>query len=537
MSADIVSATCPLPAIVDAMAGNTSSILRFRRRGVPTSVSYDRCWFDVHLLATALSSRGIGTGTRVAIHGATSYEWVLADLACVRTGAVSVALYASAPPQRVLDAAMESRCRLIFTDRADAVPLFRAAGLDVLFLDSEQESPEGTVGVSTLLDKIGDTGRRSAAPRHGPFTIVSTSGTLAEPKLFAVAAASLMFTMDRFAEIYGISGRDRLLLYLPLSHLPQRMMLYWGLGAEMDFVLSDPAHIVADGAHQPTLHVTVPRVLEYLHRRVVNAVQRAGADSPGARADAYRQAFGPAIRSIFVGSAPTDPALMAELLAAGLPVFEVYGTTELGMIGLNTPTHRRPGTVGRPIPWGQVRLDPDTREIQVRTPTPFLYGRLVDGYVEPHQWAPERFEPTADVGEYDDGYLVVRGRLRDFLVLSSGEKVFARPIETAVERECGAGMSQLVKLADGRLGVLLFFADGGDVDEADLVDRLQRVSRSLHPWERPKAYAIIGRMPTVEEGCLTETTKPRRHAIEGVHGRTARWLPLGSRKAAPIGTE
>jgi long-chain acyl-CoA synthetase len=358
---------------------------------------------------------------------------------------------------------------------------------------------------------------------------VSTSGTLSEPRLFTVHLAPLLFTMDRFVEIYDFGSGDRLLLYLPLSHLPQRMMLYGGLGIGMDFVLSDPAHMVADSAEfLPTLHVTVPRVLEHVRLRASTTLQRAGIDSAAARAAAYRQTFGAAIRCIFVGSAPTDPALLAELLDAELPVYEVYGTTELGMIGLNTPEHRRPGTVGKPIPWGEVRLDPDTREIQVRTPMPFLHGRLTDDGVEPHHWSPERFEPTADVGELDDGFLAIRGRLRDFLALSSGEKIFVRPIEDAFVAECGAGLCQLMRLDDGRLGVLLFYESGTAVDEADLVGRLERVNRSLHPWERPKAYAVVDRMPTVEEGCLTETTKPRRHVIEGVHGRLARWRRLRS---------
>jgi len=333
--------------------------------------------------------------------------------------------------------------------------------------------------------------------------------------------------MDRFAELYGFGGRDRLLLYLPLSHLPQRMMLYWGLGAGMDFVLSDPAHLVDDGVEfAPTLHVTVPRVLEHLRWRVRSALQRAGADSAECRAEAYRGMFGAAIRSIFVGSAPTDPALLVELLAAGLPVNEVYGTTELGMIGLNVPADRRPGTVGQPIPWGAVRLAPDTREIQVRTPTPFLHGRLVDGEIEEHRWDPDAFEPTSDVGDLDtDGFLTVRGRLRDFVVLATGEKVFVRPIEDAVAARAGAGICQVTPLDDGRLGALMFF-EGPVPDGLELTAGLSEVNASLHPWERVRAFATVDRLPTVEEGCLTETMKPRRHVIDEVHGRTASWCRL-----------
>ncbi|MBB5953853.1 long-subunit acyl-CoA synthetase (AMP-forming) [Saccharothrix tamanrassetensis] len=513
---------CSLPAVLDAMAGDETSSFIFRRDGASVRVSHARCRADAGAVAAALRERGVGPGSRVAIHGSTGYEWVVADLSCVLTGALSVALYPSAPLARAVAVAAESGCRTVFTDRADAAEAFRSAGFDVLFLGSG--GPAGIASVADLVAAHPGGRDEPAVPRRGPFTVVSTSGTLSEPKLFAVEAAPLLYTMDRFAEIYGIGRGDRLLLYLPLSHLPQRMMLYWGLRTGLDFVLSDPAHLAADGAeHQPTLHVTVPRVLEHIRWRVQAKLR--GANAPaGAAAAAYRAIFGSAIRSVFVGSAPTDPALMTELLAAGVPVFEVYGTTELGMIALNTPVARRPGTVGKPIPWGDVRLDPESREVLVRTPTPFLHGRLVDGRVEPRQWDPDRYEPTADVGEIDaDGFLRVLGRLRDFMVLPSGEKVFVTPIETALAEAVGAGLCQVTIRPDGKLGALIFFEPDAIPPDTEVDLAVRRVNRDLHPWERVKSYAVVGRMPTIEEGCLTETTKPRRHVIDEVHGRTARW--------------
>ncbi|UMP00006.1 AMP-binding protein [Amycolatopsis sp. EV170708-02-1] len=526
-----VTAPCPLPSMLDAITTDEVSSVIFRRAGRSMRVSHGQCRKDAGVVAAAFREKGISTGERVAIHGTTSYEWVLADLACVLVGALSVALYPSAPLERAVGVAAESRCGLVCTDRADAVTAFREAGFAVLFLGSSSEAPDGTESVEGLLAAAEDELAATAAiPREGPFTVVSTSGTLSEPKLFTVAATPLLFTMDRFAEIYGFGRGDRLLLYLPLSHLPQRMMLYWGLCNGLDLILSDPAHMTADGVdHRPTLHVTVPRVLEHVRWRVTKMLQGTEA-TPEAVTNAYQAVFGPAIRSIFVGSAPTDPGLMAELLAAGLPVHEVYGTTELGMIGLNTPDHRRPGTVGKPIPWGAVELDRETREVRVRTPTPFLHGRLDGGEVRPHHWEPGRFEPTADVGEFDaDGFLRVIGRLRDFVALPSGEKVFVRPIEDAVSKSAKAELCQVSIRADGALGALLFFAPDADETDDDAVNALIRVNQDLHPWERVKTYAVVRRLPTVEEGCLTETSKPRRHVIEQVHGEKANWHRLDTK--------
>jgi long-chain acyl-CoA synthetase len=521
---------CALPSVLDAMTRNTTSTLFFRRDGAMAKASHAQCRADADRVATALRTRGVLPGDRVAVHGDTSYDWVLADLACLLAGALSVALYASAPVARVLAAAVESGCRVALTDRPDAATALAAAGLDVLFLGGPGSGPPGVAAIGDLLDGPDSvTSPPVPAPRRrGAFTVVSTSGTLSEPRLFVVHSAPLLSTMDRFAEIYGLDGRDRLVLYLPLSHLPQRMMLYWGLGAGMDFVLSDPVHLTADSAElAPTLHVAVPRVLEHLRWRVTQSLGLAARDSAVARARAYRAAFGPAIRAIFVGSAPTDPALLEELLDAGLAVYEVYGTTELGMIGLNTPRATRPGTVGRAIPWGDVRLHPETSEIEVCTPTPFRYGSLADGRVERHAWTPGAYQPTGDVGELDgDGFLTVRGRLQDFLALSSGEKVFVRPIEDAAAARTGAALCQLTHVDPAHPGALLFFEPGSAPARGTVRDHLVALNATLHPWERIRAFAVVDRLPSIEEGCLTETTKPRRHVIDALFGRAADWQPV-----------
>ncbi|MEU6586867.1 AMP-binding protein [Nocardia sp. NPDC046763] len=514
------------------MTHQRSASIFFRRGGISQQVNHAQCRADANGVAAALRKRGFGPGSRIAIHGATSYEWVLADLACVLTGALSVALYPSAPLTRALATIRESGCRLVFTDRADAATAAVSAGLDVIFLGDRTNAPDGVVSVAELLTTEAETPIAATDPRNGPFTIVSTSGTLSEPKLFAVAAPPLLFTMDRFAEIYGFGAGDRLLLYLPLSHLPQRMMLYWGLREGLDFVLSDPAHFVTDGhTFEPTLHVTVPRVLEHIRWRARKMVPADAPEGP-ALTQIYQTLFGPRIRSIFVGSAPTDLALMSELLAAGLPVFEVYGTTELGMIGLNTPAARLPGTVGQPIPWGEVRLDRTTREVLVRTPTPFMYGRLVGDRVERWEPDPSAFESTGDVGEFDgQGFLRIIGRIRDFVALPSGEKVFIAPIESALAQRTGADLCHLTLRADGRLAALLFFESRAVPDDRLVLDEIRQANEGLHPWERLKAFAIVDRMPTVEEGCLTETTKPRRHLIDRIHAASAEWRPV----AGPAG--
>ncbi|WP_413803247.1 AMP-binding protein [Streptomyces iranensis] len=514
------------------MPSRASSSLLCRRDGTRTSVSYPECHRDATLLAAALRQRGVTPGSRVAIHGATSYEWVLADLAVLLAGAVSVALYPSAPKGRAVATADGAGCRMVFTDRADCVAAFRTAGMDVVCLGDSVGAAPSAAALIGQADGAPSDAFEPVDRGNGPFTIVSTSGTLSEPKLFAVHSAPLLYTMDRFAELYGFDGRDRLLLYLPLSHLPQRMMLYWGLGQGMDFVLSDPARITTDSVNwSPTLHVAVPRSLRHLHKRARDIARRQGPDDvEGGMSKAYASVFGNALKAVFVGSAPTDPQLLTELRADGLPVYEVYGTTELGMIGLNVPGATRPGTVGRPIPWGDVTTDPATGEILVRTPTPFRHGEVSGPRVVPVARNPDAWWPTGDVGAVDaDGYLSVYGRIRDFVALPNGEKVFLRSLEEAVTAATGAGLCAVMKTDASSLGALLFFdpaSPEGERSEDGCRALLKAVNQRLHPWERIHFFSVVAAMPSVADGCMTETTKPRRHKIEEIYGAGAQWLSV-----------
>jgi long-chain acyl-CoA synthetase len=530
---------CRLAEIVSAMPEKTSGRIFCHRGSKLAEITYAECYRDATAVMAALRARGVRPGDRVAIHGETSYEWVLADLACLLAGAVSVALYPSAPFSRAASTARESGCRVIFTDRAKLAAGFAAAGLEVILL-STPEDGDGTPSVAASLSSGNDPVLPSATDRgDGPFTMVSTSGTLSEPKLFAVHSAPLLYTMDRFCQLYELSARDRLLLYLPLSHLPQRMMLYGGLDMGMDFVLSAPAHMAADTAERaPTLHVAVPRSLAHLHRRALMTAQR---ESRPVTAQDFRAVFGHGMRAIFVGSAASDRVVLADLVQAGLPVYEVYGATELGMIALNTPGARRIGTVGRAIPWGEIRIDHENDEVLVQTPTPFLYGQLIEGDIVAVHDDPAQWRRTGDTGTLDaEGFLTIRGRLRDFVPLSNGEKVFLTPIEEALIAGTGASVCVVSQAPAGHLRALLFY-DPAENDEIrshqHAPSRLGfaearnsevcKVNQTLHPWERIKEFSVVDRVPSIEEGTLTETMKIRRRKIDEVYAAQVTWHKAG----------
>lgn len=523
---------CLLLDLLSAMADEHEASVIFRNRaGAVVRKSYAECYRDALAVAAGFDASGVRAGDIVALHGATSYAWLLSDMACVLTGAISLALYPSAPLSRILSAVKEMKVALLLTDDAHSGRELSRTGYKVVKLTDAQEPGAETIG--NLLDRHRDdaaTWRPVRQPQE-PFTIVSTSGTLSEPRFFAVHSWPLLYTMERFGEIYQLSSSDSMLLALPLAHLPQRMLTYGALKMKVRLILSGPTKFLKDATEfKPTIHVVVPRMLEYINARLTKALETGAGRLMGfarpvlkrSRRTAFRllgsKIFGRGARYIFVGSAPTPKSVLAGLKDAGCPIYEVYGTTEMGMIALNTPQATRVGSVGKTVGWGELKIDEESQEVFFATKFPFLHSLVVDGKIVREEKYAREFIPTGDVGTLDEGFLTLRGRIRDFVALLNGEKIFVRPIEDNLNEIEGANACVVVGNGQKELSAVIF-ADPERRFESreEKTEHFRRavaeMNRTSSPWERVRKILIVDELPSIENGCLTETLKLRRHVI------------------------
>jgi long-chain acyl-CoA synthetase len=521
-----------LATIVRSMQQQKQARVVFRTRHGVIRKTFAECYDDACGLAAAFQRLGLKEGGIVAIYGSTSYEWLLADLACVLNGAVSLALYPNALLPRVVSIALEMKAALVLTDQPDSVGKFIAAGFNTVLLSSEIK--DGVASTGSLLREslaYGSNWQPSCASAE-PFTIVSTSGTLSEPKFFAVASYPLMYTMDRFKQIFELCPDDSLLLAMPLAHLPQRMLLYGVIKHGIDLSLSSPTTFLRDVLEfQPTIHVVVPRMLQYVDERLTKAMS----NGKGAWIRlalpllkvfpwlAYQllgaRIFGPRARCIFVGSAATPREVLERLQAIGCPIYEVYGTTELGILALSTPRFKRIGSVGKIVDWGEASIEPDTGEVLFRTDLPFLAGLVVNGRIELDETLRGKFARTGDIGSLDaEGYLTLQGRVRDFVALLSGKKIFVRPIEDRLSAI--HGVAHCVAVGDGQkhLSAVLFAHpdvafNSPDERLAHFRKTISEINQELGPEERIRRFLVVDEQPSIENRCLTETLKLRRHAV------------------------
>jgi long-chain acyl-CoA synthetase len=236
------------------------------------------------------------------------------------------------------------------------------------------------------------------------------------------------------------------------------------------------------------------------------------------------------------GAAPMPPDLLRWYARLGLHIIEVYGMTEnCGVSHSTLPGKQRPGTVGYPYEGVQSRLDPDTDEIQVKSP-----GTMLGYFREPDQtrdtFTADGWLRTGDKGVLDaEGGLRISGRVKDIFKTGKGKYVAPAPIEdrlvmhTAVEACCvtGANLGQPLAIVMLNTDAAKRAIDAAEraALEASLAAHLESINATLDPHERLDCLVVVSQPWTVESGLITPTFKVRRNRIEDVYApHYERWV-------------
>jgi long-chain acyl-CoA synthetase len=497
---------------------------------------------EVHeLVARAragLAQLGVAPGDRVAVVAKNRVEWAIAAYATYSLGATFVPMY---PAQSARD--------WVFVLRdSSAKVLFVAADLFDRVHDLRNELPslehvvvfdrEGPEGFAALLAR----GARTNVPVHRSRArdvagFVYTSGVSAFPKAVMQSHGNVVANVNALREAFEMAPGELALSFLPWSNA-------YGLTCELHALLAMGACIaINDGFARlfanlaelsPTVLVAAPRLLELVYEGMTS----------GADFDA-RALFGGKLRYLFCASAMLDRKIAETLERAGLPLYEGYGLSEVGPSTINTPTARRLGSVGRPLPGVRVEIDAPpgaVGEIVVHGANVML------GYHERPQETAKAFTRngglrTGDLGRLDaEGFLWIEGRIEDAFVLSTGRVVMPERLEERlalspyIDRVTlwGAQRPHVVALVVLDVEAVRTWAAkrglGTPVLTSDpavrklVAEEIARLSAPFDDAERPVAFALTTERFTLENGLLTPTSKVRRAGALARHRTTIEML-------------
>lgn len=217
------------------------------------------------------------------------------------------------------------------------------------------------------------------------------------------------------------------------------------------------------------------------------------------------------LRFVAVGGASVAPELLQRAAAVGLPVFEGYGLSECAsVVCLNTPSARRPGSVGRALPHVRVTLD---AEGQILVSGPTMLGYLGD-----ERSNGSKTYATGDRGEIDaEGYVHVRGRLRNVFISSFGRNVSPEWVERELVQD--ARIAQALVFGEAQPYAVAVLSHGNtNVSAAEIAEAVASANLRLPDYAQVRRWLVAPEPFSVANGLLTANGRPRRARILAEYG-------------------
>ncbi len=538
-----------------------------------------------------LKRAGVGAGDRVAILSKTLYEWTLADLAILGRGAITVTIYPSLTAEEIFELLEHSQAKAVFAEtEADLerilpyLPKLPNLERIVVFETTRVSLPLNAVSLFDI-QRDGEL-ERHVSPNlfeetlrglkeQDLFTLCYTSGTTGRPKGAMLTHENLMSVLGDCLAVYGghiRPNKEVLVTFLPFSHIIGRLesMSTFVFGWQLNFVDSIEKMPELLREIRPTILFSVPRIFEKALSEVETRVKRSslvtrnlyglalragqsyfskrrrGKSAGPVRRTAYRlfretvlrrvvEGFGGRLRFAICGGAPLSKTLGETFEVLGILILEGYGLTETcAPVAINSVTHHKFGTVGKPLPDVSVRIAEDG-EILLRS------KKIFSGYWRDEAATQDAFDAdgwfkTGDIGFVDPrGYLHVTDRKKDLIITSGGKNVAPQKIENFAKTfspllaefiVVGDRQKHLAALITLDRTALARFAKQEHLLYSELAElaRHQKVqaeverivaalNQHLARFETIKRFAILTDEFSVESGELTPSLKVKRAVV------------------------
>jgi len=483
-------------------------------------------------MAAALATLGLSKGDKIAILAKNSAEWILADLAIAMAGMVSVPIYPTASADTVAYVVEHSEAKAVFVGKLDDPDLGEAIPSTIATIAFPYPTAECRYSWQDLVEKT-----EPLVALHEPtpdevMTIIYTSGSTGRPKGAVVTYRAYSYSCKSALAAADLGSDDRILSYLPLAHVVERMVLVGPsiyAGGKLFFVESLKTFTDDLKMARPTVFGSVPRLwvkfqggvqarIPPRKLRLLLLLPLVGRSV----ARKIREGLGfDHCRMYASGSAPISTHTLHWYRKIGVDICEGWGMTETsGLACANLPFEaRRIGTIGVPLAGTELQTS-ENGELMIRSP-----GLFTEYYRQPELTAEaftdDGFFRTGDKAEWDEqcgGYRIT-GRVKEIFKSAKGKYVVPVPIEARLsaspllEQICVIGAGLPAPIAVVVLSEAARQLPRSAIDQ-QLATTLAETNRQLESHERLSNMLIASDEWTTENGMLTPTLKVKRDRIE-----------------------
>jgi long-chain acyl-CoA synthetase len=486
---------------------------------------------EARKMAAQLVASGIQQGDHVALLSKNCAEWIMADLAIMMAGCVSIPIYPTLTAAAIGPIMTHSGSKAIFVGKLDDYE-GQKEGIPAEVLHFTFDAYGLSHGIPWSQVQINQQPVNSVHDwkRRETFTIVYTSGTTGVPK-------GVMHGPDAFQTVLNVATKEvelpyepALFSYLPLSHIAERMAIemnsFYNKGT-ISFSESLETFAKNLAATQPHCFFAVPRiwgkfregVLKKLPQKKLNLLLNIPLVNLYIKKTIRKNLGLSRASHIFSAAAPISIELLKWYESVGITVFQAYGMTEDCVYAhFCKPGQNKMGSVGKPLSGLQVKIA-DTGEILVKS-SGNLMGYYKEEAITAEAFDEEGFFKTGDIGQYDvDGFLYLTGRVKDQFKTDKGKYISPSPIELMVlknnliEQVCvvGMGIPQPIALVN-------LSEEGKKANRDELVASisatLNEANLDLENYEKLMKLVIVKEDWGIENGFLTPTLKVKRNEVE-----------------------
>jgi long-chain acyl-CoA synthetase len=535
---------------------NFSSRIAFSMLG-GEDVSYKEVGERIEQVQEMLLDAGVGAGDKVAILSSSMPNWGVSYFAVTTAGMIAVPIlpdFTSSELDLIIEHS-EAKAILVSDKLYAKLSKEVIAKLNIVIR---------TKGLNAIVKKEAERAEKRIPQPEDTAAIIYTSGTTSKPKGVMLTHRAIAMQLTVIPPLFDYNQDDVLLSILPMSHTYEctlGMIYPFSRGAHVYYMDRPPVASALMPALQevrPTVIASVPLIMEKVYRSKVrptfekNALLRTLYGWSPTRKLLHKVAgkkikalFGGRMRLFAIGGAKFDSDAERFLKEAGFPYGIGYGLTETApLLAGAVGSMVRIGSTGPALQGVELRLDnvnPSTLQGELVAKTPCC----MSGYYKNEEATKDAFTAdgwfrTGDLGYIaEDGWVFIKGRLKNMIVGPSGENIYPEDIEEVLNSNPVVAES-VVTQENGKLVALVhfdtaalearyeelkrLFADSKDQlgqkyseSKEQLEKKMEEVKRELLAYVNNKVNRFSQITKIIDNGCefeKTPTKKIRRFVYE-----------------------